>query len=40
LAKTPQEFEEKISSLYLDIAQDGKILFDPQGYADQRLAAL
>ena len=26
LAKPPQEFEEKISSLYLDIAQDGKIL--------------
>jgi hypothetical protein len=40
LAKTPQEFEEKISSLYLDIAQDGKILFDPQGYAHQRLAVL
>ena len=40
LAKTPEEFEEKISSLYLDIAQDGKILFDPQGYAHQRLAAL
>jgi hypothetical protein len=40
LAKTPQEFEEKISSLYLDIAQDGQILFDPQGYAHQRLAAL
>jgi len=39
LAKTPQEFEEKISSLYLDIAQDGKILFDPQGYAHRRLAA-
>ena len=40
LAKTPQEFEERISSLYLDIAQDGKILFDPQGYAHRRLAAL
>jgi uncharacterized protein len=40
LAKTPKEFEEKISSLYLDIAQDGKILFDPQGYAHRRLAAL
>jgi uncharacterized protein len=40
LAKTPQEFEEKISSLYLDMAQDGKILFDPHGYARQRLAAL
>jgi predicted nucleotidyltransferase len=40
LAKTPQEFEEKISPLYIDVAQDGQILFDPQGYARQRLAAL
>ena len=40
LAKTPREFEEKISSLYLDIAQDGQILFDPQGYAHRRLAVL
>ena len=40
LAKTPQEFEERISSLYLDIAQDGKILFDPQGYGHRRLASL
>jgi predicted nucleotidyltransferase len=40
LAKTPQEFEERISSLYLDIAQDGQILFDPQGYAHRRLEAL
>lgn len=40
LAKTPQEFEERISSLYLDIAQDGQILFDPQGYAHRRLAVL
>lgn len=40
LAKTPPEFEANISSLYLDIAQDGRILFDPQGYAAKRLAAL
>jgi predicted nucleotidyltransferase len=40
LAKTPEEFEEKISSLYLDIAQDGQVLFDPQGYAHRRLADL
>jgi predicted nucleotidyltransferase len=40
LAKTPQEFEERISSLYLDLAQDGQILFDPQGYAHRRFAAL
>jgi uncharacterized protein len=40
LAKTPQEFEEKIATIYLDIALDGQILFDPQGYARRRLAAL
>jgi predicted nucleotidyltransferase len=40
LAKTPQEFEEKISSIYLDIAQDGQILFDSKGYARRRLADL
>jgi predicted nucleotidyltransferase len=40
LAKTPQEFEGKISSIYLDIAQDGQILFDPQRYAQKRLADL
>jgi predicted nucleotidyltransferase len=40
LAKTPQEFEENISSLYLDIAQDGQILFDPKRYAHRRLALL
>jgi hypothetical protein len=26
--------------MYLDIALDGEVLFDPQGYAAQRLAAL
>jgi len=40
LAKTPREFEEKISSIYLDIAQDGQILFDPQRYAHRRLEDL
>lgn len=40
LAKTPQEFKGNISSVYLDIALDGKILFDPQGYAHRRLAVL
>jgi predicted nucleotidyltransferase len=40
LAKTPQEFEEKISSIYLDIVQDGQILYDPKGYASRRLAAV
>jgi uncharacterized protein len=40
LAKTPQELKGNISSLYLDIAQDGHILFDLQGYAHGRLADL
>lgn len=40
LAKTPTEFESRVPSLYLDIALDGQILYDPQGYAAARLAAL
>jgi len=40
LAKTPQEFEANLPSLYLDIALDGQILYDPRGYAAERLAAL
>jgi len=40
LAKTPQEFEASVPSLYLDIALDGRILYDPQGYAAERLAAV
>ena len=40
VAKTPEEFEAYLSSLYLDIALDGKILYDPKGYAFQRLAML
>jgi predicted nucleotidyltransferase len=40
LAKTLQEFKGNISSLYLDIAQDGQILFDPQGYVHRRFAVL
>jgi predicted nucleotidyltransferase len=40
LAKTPQEFEAYLPSLYLDIALDGRILYDPHGYAADRLAAL
>lgn len=37
LAKTPQEFESRLPSLYLDIALDGVVLFDPQGYIAPRL---
>ena len=40
LAKTPQEFESNLPSLYLDIALDGRILYDPHKYAAERLAML
>lgn len=40
LAKTPEEFEAHLPSLYLDIALDGQILYDPRGYAVERLTAL
>ena len=40
LAKSPKEFEAYLPSLYLDIALDGQILYDPSGFAADRLAAL
>jgi uncharacterized protein len=40
LAKTPQEFESSLPPLYLDIAVDGIILFDPNGYAKQKIEFL
>ena len=40
LAKTPAEFEAALPSLYLDIALDGRILYDPFGYAQDRLLRL
>lgn len=40
LAKTPTEFEALIPDLYLDIALDGIILFDTDGYMTKRLAGL
>ncbi len=40
LAKTPAEFEAGLPPLYLDIALDGVILYDPTGYARTRLQAL
>ena len=39
-AKTPEEFEAHLPSLYLDIALDGQILYDSRGYAAERMAAL
>jgi predicted nucleotidyltransferase len=40
VAKSPREFEASLTSLYLDIALDGRILFDPLAYAADRLASL
>jgi hypothetical protein len=40
LAKTPQEFEAFLPALYLDIALDGIVLYDPEGYAQEKLAQL
>ncbi len=40
VAKTQREFESYLPSLYLDIALDGKILYDPDGYAFSRIKYL
>lgn len=40
LAKTPDEFEAVLPSLYLEIALDGLILYDPQEYAAVQLLKL
>jgi predicted nucleotidyltransferase len=40
IAKTPNEFEGSLTSLYLDIAIDGIILFDAKGYAEEKLSQL
>jgi len=40
LAKTPEEFASQLSSLHLDIAVDGRILYDPTGYAEQLLQSI
>lgn len=40
LAKTPEEFESHLASIYLNIALDGQILWDPHGYARRQLAAI
>ncbi|MDO8691180.1 MAG: nucleotidyltransferase domain-containing protein [Dehalococcoidia bacterium] len=40
LAKTPDEFEGHLPALYLDIALDGRILYDPRRYAFHLMEAL
>ncbi|MGC8960115.1 MAG: nucleotidyltransferase domain-containing protein [Chloroflexia bacterium] len=40
LAKTPEEFESYLTGLFLDVALDGIILYDSQGYMADRLARL
>ncbi len=40
LAKTPEEFEASLPALYLDIALDGVVLYDPEGYAQEKLTRL
>jgi uncharacterized protein len=40
LGKTPAEIEARVSPLYLDIALDGLILYDPKAYGASRLAKL
>lgn len=40
IAKTPEEFEASLPALYLDIALDGIILYDPHDYAKNRLEDL
>ena len=37
LAKTQTEFEEGFPSFYLDLALDGVILYDPDGYMESKL---
>jgi predicted nucleotidyltransferase len=40
LSRTPEEFESHLASLFLDIALDGVILYDPDAYMAERLASL
>lgn len=40
LAKTPDEFMSGLPDLYLDIASDGRILYDTGGYITSRLEYL
>lgn len=38
IAKTPEEFESSLPPLYLDIALDGIIIYDPRDYASKKLS--
>ncbi len=40
LAKTPEEFEAYLTSLFLDVALDGIVLHDSDGYVAEHLADL
>jgi predicted nucleotidyltransferase len=40
LAKTPEQFHGAVSSVFLDIALDGQILYDPRGFASDLLHRL
>jgi len=40
VAVTTKEFQARVTSLYLDIALDGEVLYDPQEYAARKLAEL
>jgi predicted nucleotidyltransferase len=40
LAKTPDEFTSRLPGLYLDIALDGLVLYDRDGFMTTRLARL
>ena len=40
LGKSPEEFEGHFPALYLDIGQDGLVLFDRDGYTARRLARI
>lgn len=38
VVKTPQEFEDKLLPLYLDLALDAKVLYDPESFLTSGLA--
>lgn len=37
IARTKEEFERDLRPIYLDIADDGILLFDPSGYMEKKL---
>lgn len=40
VSASPELFESHLPALYLDIALDGVVLYDPRGYAQQKIARL